>query len=87
MYVCGMYVVCGDVCMCVGMYVWVWGVCTFVCRGACRGVGTCVGVYVEYVCVSVYIYRHTWVICNRERERKPVARKEIKSAKVRARKY
>jgi hypothetical protein len=34
----------------------------------------------------VYIYRHTWAKGNREREMKPVTRKEIKSAKVRARK-
>jgi hypothetical protein len=27
--------VCGGVCMCVGVYVCVWGVCTFVCRGVC----------------------------------------------------
>jgi hypothetical protein len=40
-----------------------------------------------HVCVTVYIYRHTWAKGNRERERKPVTRKEIKSAKVRARKY
>ncbi len=78
---CGVYVH-----LCVGVHVGVWGR-MYVCGDVCRGVWMCVGVYVEYVCVSVYIYRHTWVKGNRERERKPVARKEIRSAKVRARKY
>ncbi len=55
-----MYVyVSGDVCMYVGMYVWVCG-CMYVCA---------------------------WGVCTFVRERKPVAQKEIKSAKVRARKY
>jgi hypothetical protein len=37
-----------------------------------------------HVCGSVYIYMHTWTKGNWERERKPVTRKEIKSAKIRA---
>ncbi len=54
------------------MYVCVWG---------CMDVCGCM-----HVRVSAYVYRHTWAKGNRERERKSVTRKEIKSAKVRARK-
>ncbi len=57
----------------------------YVCGGVCK----CVGVY---ACVCDCIYLGTRgrketgsVKGNRERERKPVTRKEIKSAKVRAR--
>jgi hypothetical protein len=56
-YVCGVYVH-----ICVGVYVWVWGcmdVCEDVCMYVCGGVWMCVGVYVEYVRVSVYIYIDT----------------------------
>ncbi len=93
MYVCGVYVhmcvgvyVCfwgvQYVHMCLGVYVGVWGlmyVCEDVCTKGCGDV--CMGVYVWCVCV-----RHTWVKGNRERERKPVVRKELKSTKVGARK-
>ena len=39
-----------DVSLCVGVYVFVWGVYVFVCVGVCVVVGVCVGVY---VCVGV----------------------------------
>jgi hypothetical protein len=54
----GRMYVCGDVCMCVGVYVCVWGVCTYVCGGVCRGVGVyvcmCVGMY-ACVCECIFI--------------------------------
>jgi hypothetical protein len=78
-YVCtsmwGRKYVCGDVCMCVGMYVCAWG---FMC------------VYgVVCICVRVYIYRHKWAKGNRERERKSLAQKyeceKTRSANAKAR--
>ncbi len=54
------------------------GVCACVlCVRGCRGVWEC-------VCVSVYIYRLTSAKGNREREKKPGARKETTSAKCKA---
>jgi hypothetical protein len=39
--------------MCVGVYLCVWGVCTFVCRGVCTVcVSECGDVY---MCVGVYV--------------------------------
>jgi hypothetical protein len=74
MYVCGdicMYMgcisECGDVYMCVGVYVCLWGVCTYVCvwgvpmylcvwgcMYVCGDVCMCVGMY-ACVCVSVFV--------------------------------
>jgi hypothetical protein len=67
--------VCGDVCMFVGIDV-------HMCMG-------CMYVYGMYVHLSVGVYSMcvcTWAKGNWERERKFVARKEIKSVKGRAQK-
>jgi hypothetical protein len=62
------------------MYVCKWGrmhvcgdICMYVCGDICRG-------------ECIYMYRHTWMKGNRERERKPVAREhERTSAKAQER--
>jgi hypothetical protein len=80
------------------MYVCVWGVCTYVCGGVCMCLGCTVCMYVcgdVWMCVEIYacvlecIYIGTRgrketgsAKGNWERERKPLAQKEIKSAKV-----
>jgi hypothetical protein len=60
--------------MCVGVYVCM---CVWECIDVCGDV---------FKCVLVYLNRHTWAKGNREPERKPVTRKEIKSAKVQVQK-